>query len=176
MGHNEGMSELLQQLLAEGRECEWLEFKQNNSNPEDIGKLISALSNSSLLCGRPCGYLVFGVRDDTLAVVGTNFSFTREKVKGQEIENWLAVKLSPRVDFTAFEFTHAGKAIVIIKVYAALNTPVAFDGIEYVRVGSYTKKLKSHPEKERKIWAKGQATCPSGLGERADGWDQLPSS
>ena len=84
-----------------------------------------------------------GVRDDTLEVVGTSFSFTKEKVKGQEIENWLATKLSPRVDFTAFEFTQAGKAIVIIKVDAAPNTPVAFDGIEYVRVGSYTKKTKT---------------------------------
>lgn len=136
MGQNDGMSELLGQLLAEGRECEWLEFKKNNSNPEDIGKLSSALSNAALLCERPCGFLVFGVCDDTLEIVGTSFSFTKKKVQGQEIENWLAVNLSPRIDFTAFEFTHEGKAIVIIKIDAAPNRPVAFMGKEYVRVGS----------------------------------------
>ena len=156
MGRDEGMSELLKQLLAEGRECEWLEFKENNSNPEDIGDQISALSNSSLLCGRPCGFLVFGVSDGTLEIAGTNFSFTKTRVRGQEIENWLAVNLSPRIDFSAFEFTHEGKAIVIIRVDSAPNIPVAFKGVESVRVGSYKKKLKNHPEKERKIWAKRQ--------------------
>ena len=156
MGRDEGMSELLKQLLAEGRECEWLEFKENNSNPEDIGHQISALSNSSLLCGRPCGFLVFGVSDGTLEIAGTNFSFTKTRVHGQEIKNWLAVNLSPRIDFSAFEFTHEGKAIVIIRVDSAPNIPVAFKGVESVRVGSYKKKLKNHPEKERKIWAKRQ--------------------
>jgi len=36
---------------------------------------------------------------------------------------------------------------------AASNTPVKFRGEEFIRVGSYKKKLSAHPEKERKIWS-----------------------
>ena len=29
---------------------------------------------------------------------------------------------------------------------------MTFSGIEYIRVGSYKKKLKKHPEKEKELW------------------------
>lgn len=41
-------------------ETEWLEFKQNNANPEDIGEYISALSNSAVLHDQPRAWLVWG--------------------------------------------------------------------------------------------------------------------
>ena len=31
--------------------------------------------------------------------------------------------------------------------------PIAFRGVEYIRIGSYKKRLKDHPEKERALWA-----------------------
>ena len=34
------------------------------------------------------------------------------------------------------------------------DRPVSFCGVEYIRVGSYTKKLRDFPEKERTLWAK----------------------
>ena len=34
----------------------------------------------------------------------------------------------------------------------SFNTPVKFKGIEYLRIGSYKKKLVEFPEKERKLW------------------------
>ncbi len=33
------------------------------------------------------------------------------------------------------------------------HQPVAFEGAEYIRVGSYKKKLRDFPEKERALWA-----------------------
>lgn len=36
--------------------------------------------------------------------------------------------------------------------------PVAFKGAEYIRIGSLKKKLKDHPDKEAKIWAKASRT------------------
>ena len=152
MFNNKKLCELLESLLREGRECEWLEFKKDNSKPEDIGNCLSALSNSSLLCGESYGYLVFGVHDKTLEVVGTKFSFHQKKVGNEELENWLATQLSPRVDFQGFEFSYDGKNVVIIRVEAASDTPVAFRDVEFIRIGSYTKKLKDHPERARKIW------------------------
>ena len=48
--------ELLDELLSYGQETEWIEFKKNNSNPEEIGEYISALSNSACLSKRNHGY------------------------------------------------------------------------------------------------------------------------
>lgn len=39
-----------------------------------------------------------------------------------------------------------------MEVLAAVNRPISFKGEEYIRVGSYKKKLKDFPEKERRLW------------------------
>ena len=149
---NDQLCLLLDDILNNGRECEWIEFKKDNYNPQQIGECLSALSNSSLLCGQPYGYIVFGVDDKTLEAVGTTVSFFRGKIKNQELQNWLTTQLNPRIDLQGFEFPYNNKNIVIIKVEAASGTPVDFKGIPYIRIGSYTKKLRDHPEKARKIW------------------------
>lgn len=38
---------LVQALRARGRELAWLEFKENNKDPDLIGRLLSALSNGA---------------------------------------------------------------------------------------------------------------------------------
>lgn len=35
---------------------------------------------------------------------------------------------------------------------AAVSRPTSFRDVEFIRVGSYKKKLKEYPEKERKLW------------------------
>jgi predicted HTH transcriptional regulator len=144
---------LLKELLSQNKETEWLEFKQNNSNPQEIGEYISALSNSASYHEKPHGYLVFGV-DDTLKIVGTEFDPSFEKVGNQEIENWIATQLTPRIDFQFYKFQFEQKNIVLFKINSTFNTPVEFKGEPYIRVGTYKKKLKDHPEKARKIWTK----------------------
>ena len=42
--------------------------------------------------------------------------------------------------------------VVLLEVGAAFRHPVQFKGTEYLRVGSYKKKLKDFPEKERELW------------------------
>ena len=42
---------------------------------------------------------------------------------------------------------------------SAGNTPVKFKGTEYIRVGSYKKKLSEFPERERKIWQNTTNSC-----------------
>ena len=95
---------LLHSLLSHGRECEWIEFKENNSDPAMIGKTLSALSNSAFLQEEDYGYLVYGVQSESLKVVGTTYRPREDKFRSQEIENWLATQLDPRIDFRIIEF------------------------------------------------------------------------
>jgi predicted HTH transcriptional regulator len=118
----------------------------------EIGKNISALSNSACYHKKECGYLVFGVEDSLHNLIGTDFYPYSAKIGNQELENWLATQLNPRIDFNIFELDYDNKHFVIIKVFATRNTPVSFKGEYYIRIGSYTKKLEDHPERERKIW------------------------
>lgn len=41
---------------------------------------------------------------------------------------------------------------MVLEIPAAVYKPTSFKDIEYIRVGSYKKKLKDYPEKERKLW------------------------
>src|SRR5690606_1043141 len=42
--------------------------------------------------------------------------------------------------------------VVVLEIARAFPHPVKFSGEEYIRVGSYKKKLKEYPEKERSLW------------------------
>lgn len=154
MNNSQHLYKLLNELISNGDECEWIEFKENNSKPELIGQYISALANSSFLFDQPYGYLVYGVNDKTLQVVGTSFNFQQEKKGNEPLENWLTRLLDPRIDFNVKTFDYDGKNVVLFRIDSTRLRPVSFSGVEYVRVGSVTKKLKEHPEKERKIWEK----------------------
>jgi len=152
--NNEELKTLIDELRSLPKETEWVEFKVNNDRPDDIGEYISALANSACLHEQPAGYLVFGIEDKKHNVVGTVFHPRQAKVGGEEIENWLAKQLSPRVDFIIFECDFNGRHIVAFKVDPAHHIPVKFKDEAFVRIGSYKKKLKNFPEKERKIWLK----------------------
>lgn len=142
----------LDALVRMERETEWVEFK-TNPDWEKLGKYISALANSAALLDQECGYLVYGVDDQTHCIVGTDAHFFGAKHKQQEVESWLQQKLFPKTEFQAFEFSTAqGVPVLLFQIPAADHVPVKFDGVEWVRVGSYTKRLQEFPEKERKLW------------------------
>jgi len=143
---------IIADIQASAKESEWIEMKENNANPEEIGEYVSALANGAAYMGQSKGYLVFGVNDKTRALVGTTFAPKRLKIGNQEIENWIATQLSPRIDFTINEVIINEKRIVLFVIDSAHNTPVKFKGTAYIRVGSCKKKLSEHPERERKIW------------------------
>lgn len=153
MSHDQ-LRSLLRELCMLPRETEWVEFKCN-ADVERIGEYLSALSNSAALLGKQNAYLVYGIDDGSHDVVGTTFKPAQQKHKKQEIENWLLQKLSPKINFRFYEFsagTQSEIPVVIIEVQPASHRPVQFDGIEYIRSGSYKKKLKDFPEKERDLW------------------------
>jgi len=146
------IARLFRELVGLSRETPWVEFKRNNANPEDIGEYISALANSCALLDKPKGYVLWGVEDGTHAIVGTTFSPHVEKKGNEALENWLHRLLAPAVHFEFFETKVEGVPVVVLEVERAQHQPVAFQGQEYVRVGSHKKKLKDFPEKERALW------------------------
>lgn len=143
---------LVRSLAALPDETEWVEFKHNNENPEEIGQYISALSNSAALGRRSAAYIVWGIENGSHQIVGTTFKPRATKVKGQELENWLITQLDPQVGLSIQEGEIGGQRVVLFEVQPANHRPVAFRVVEYIRVGSYKKKLKDHPEKERALW------------------------
>lgn len=147
------LQSLLKELCSLSQETEWVEFKHNNDDVALIGEYISALANSAALLGKQSAYVVWGVQNDTNEVIGTEFKPTRARHKGQEIESWLLQKTAPKIHFRFYEFLAANQQpAVILEIHAASHTPVQFDGTEYIRVGSYKKKLRDFPEKERELW------------------------
>jgi len=51
---------LLRELTKLPTETEWVEFKHNNDDPQQIGEYISALANSAALIGKQSAYMVWG--------------------------------------------------------------------------------------------------------------------
>lgn len=157
---------LLDDLRSLPKETEWLEFKVNFVKEEEIGKHISALSNSACLHEKKIAYLVFGIHDKSHDIVGTKFRPKHYKVGNEELENWLARLLEPRIDFKIYEFNYENKPMAIFEIDPTTDRPIKFRNAAYIRVGSYTKKLSDFPEKERKIWKKETSydwsaqTCP----------------
>lgn len=156
---NSELISLVDMLRTLPHETEWVEFKLNNDAPEEIGEYISALSNSACLHGNDAGYLVWGIEDSSHAIMGTTFKPKQARVGNEELENWLSHHLNPRIDFYFHECICAGREVVVLQIYPTRHAPVKFRGESYIRIGSYKKKLKDFPEKERKIWI---------LGEKAD--------
>lgn len=144
---------LLDRLRTEPHETEWLEFKARRCEPQLLGEYLSAISNSACLEGKNHGYLVFGIADETHAVVGTTFDPETERGAGnQPLLLWLSSGLSPNVGFEVHPFRYQGQWLVLFDIRAAFDRPVKFYGTGYVRVGSSKTELSKHPEKERMIW------------------------
>ena len=146
----EKLEKLIKDLLSEG-ETEVIEFKENNFQKEEIGKRISALSNSANLLDKKNAYLVFGVSDNN-KIVGTKFLPKKEKIGNEFLESWLNEMLSPKIDFKIFETQIDKKEVVIFQIPPAIIQPIKFKNIAHIRIASTTRKLLDFSEKERKIW------------------------
>ena len=147
------LQRLVDHLRSLPRETEWVEFKHNNADPQEVGEHISALSNGAALHRQRQAFMLWGIEDGSHDLLGTTFRPREAKVGNEELENWLLRLLNPRIEFRIHEGTLNGKPVVLFEIQPASHQPVGFSGIEYIRVGSYSKKLKDFPEKERALWA-----------------------
>jgi len=152
MMNETALASLVRELRMLPSETEWVEFKQDNTNPEEIGEYISALSNSAAMNGKTTAFLIWGINDKTHEITGTSFKPAQKKVGDEELENWLLKLLSPKINFRFYEIDEKSKHVVVMEINRAFRHPVQFKGNEYIRVGSYKRKLKDFPDKERELW------------------------
>ncbi|MCV3765150.1 ATP-binding protein [Rhizobium sp. TRM95796] len=147
---------LVDDLRSLPAETSWVEFKENNEDPQMIGRLISALSNSARLADQHFAYVIWGVRDDDHTAVGTSFEPTSQKQQGQPLELWLAQRLQPSIAFSFRPIEYRGVRIVLLEIPAAATSPVEFERTAHIRIGSATPRLSDHPERLRALWARLQ--------------------
>ena len=150
-------SRTLGNLLRKGRECEWIEYKHNNGDPREIGELVSALSNSAAIEDQELGYIVWGVADDSMQVVGTTYD-PYKLTNGQEFEHWLSTQCRPRLGLKFTVFLHEGRRVVMLEIDRAYREPTQFKSEAFVRVGSAKKKLAEHADRQRILHRKFEET------------------
>lgn len=152
--NDDALRKLLDELLRAGRESEWVELKENNTDPAEIGEYISALANAACLHDKPEAYVVWGIQDGTLSPVGTAFKPREARIGNEELENWLSRLLRPGVEFRFYDVQYQGHPLVVLVIPPASHTPVQFKGVEYIRIGTVKRSLKDVPEKQRELWRK----------------------
>ena len=151
--------DLIYQLVGFPSETEWIEFKEGNHDPIQIGKDISALANAAAYHGRECAYKIWGVDDDTHALVGTSFKPLEKKAKGnQPLQIWLRRMLSANANYDFETIEHDGLTFVVATVRAAVGQPVYFEKRAYIRIGSSTTELATASQREAELWRRLQGT------------------
>ena len=153
----EDLEKLVIELCSLPDETPWLEFKHDNYEPDMIGEDISALANSAALCDRDYAYMIWGISNESHDIIGTNYDLQSIKVgkgKVQELESWLRMLLSSNTEYSFKKVNINGKNIGILKIRRALSQTSAFKKVEFIRVGSYTKKLADVPAMRAQLWDK----------------------
>lgn len=151
-------------LIKNDNESETIEYKTGLKDAKTIGQYISALGNSALAANIPYAYLIWGVRDLTKEIVGTDFDPYTEKAivenkKGKSNKSnisltfYLNKYIDPKLNLVWDKCEISGKKMVCLTIDVRhLNQPLKFMGIDYIRVGTSNQKLNLFPEKERRIW------------------------
>ena len=143
---------LVRELVKLPNETAWVEFKHNNYSADLIGEDISALSNAAAYYEKEHAYMIWGVDNVTHEIVGTDMDQYSQLVGKQEIESWLRLTLSKNAAFDFYTVKIDGKKVVVLIIDRAIRQTVMFKKAEYIRVGSYTKKLSDFPTMQAKLW------------------------
>ncbi len=143
---------LLRRLLLEPAETPWLEFKQNNADPELLGRCVAACSNAAMMAEKDRAYIVFGIENVTKRRLGTTVQLGAQRKGGENLHNWLTRMLEPRIMIEFLDFDEEDGHFAIIAVTPSYDRPIRFSGTEYIRIGENIKTLREHPEYERALW------------------------
>lgn len=155
----ENLELLVNQLVKYENEMNWFEFKSGNFDPDMIGQDISALANAAAYSEKACAYMIWGIDDKTHDIVGTKLDQYSKLVGNQEIESWLRNLISKNAEFEFHKIeikdkNGDNKQIIVLIIYKATVQTVTFKKVDYIRVGSYTKKLSDYPQMQAQLWDK----------------------
>jgi predicted HTH transcriptional regulator len=100
---------------------------------------------------------VWGIDDMTHEIVGTTLNQQNMKIHGEEFDNWIRSMPSDNAEIDFHHLSIENKSVVLLSICKAVNRPVDFKKTTYIRVGSYTKKLREIPSKETMLWDKLRA-------------------
>lgn len=137
-------------------ETSLIELKENNINPDEVGKSISAVANACILEKADSGYIIFGIENSTLQEKGVNFDPFNLKAQGQQDMEMYLRQILVAGDFRFIPFKKEGKNFLLIEIFKALGSPTNYKNIPYIRIGKNTSSLKNYPDLEKKIWASFQ--------------------
>lgn len=136
LSSNESNVALLDALI-QNWEDETVEFKEasNDFDTDRIGRYVSALSNEANLSDVPSGWLVFGVRNKTREVVGTNYRTDPKRLDG--LKRQVNEGADPSMTFRSIRVVdHPNGRVVMLEIPAApKGMPIAWKGHWYARAG-----------------------------------------
>lgn len=150
----ENLELLIKELVKQPNETGWLEFKENYKDSQMIGEDICALANAAALAGRDKAYFIWGVEDGTHKLKGTTFNWRTAKVGNEELENWLRHNLSSNANFEFDSVRFDEKWFGVLEITASIGSTVMFKKEEFIRIGSYTKKLNDYPAVKTDLWSR----------------------
>jgi ATP-dependent DNA helicase RecG len=132
----------LDQLRRLHHENEWVEFKEANLSYDfsKLGKYFSALSNEANLKNQPCGWLIFGVRNDR-SICGSKF---RENPSDLDSLKHEIAKVTGGVTFLDIHVVqHTQGRVLMFQIPSApQGSPVPFQGHWYGRDGESIVPLR----------------------------------
>ena len=149
--------QLVNQLRKNQNETNWFEFKCNNFDPQMIGQDISALANGAAYSEKECAYMIWGIDDKSHDIVGTDLDQYSKLVGNQELESWLRNLISKNAEFEFHKIEMKdkkgdNKSLIVLIIHKASLQTVTFKKVDYIRVGSYTKKLSDYPQIQAQLW------------------------
>jgi ATP-dependent DNA helicase RecG len=152
------ISSVLQQLRADGREYEVVEFKEakNQYDFEKLGKYFSALCNEANLKGTRLAWLVFGISNSDKRIVGTQFRNSRSDLDSLKAE--VANHTTGRLSFIEiYELNQPEGRVVLFEIPAApRGIPIAWKGHYYGRDGEELNALNLEEVERIREQARGE--------------------
>jgi ATP-dependent DNA helicase RecG len=154
--NSDTLATLLEHLIA-AWESEVVEFKEaaRNFETREVGKYFSALANEANLRGLERGWLIFGVRNATRAVVGTACRPEHERL--HSLKHQMHDGMSPSMTFREIhELQHPGGRVVLLEIPAApRGLPDAWSGHYYTRAGTKLRpsgQIRNDGSRGQPIW------------------------
>lgn len=133
-------------VIRANNEIPYIEVKDSLSNKEQIGKTLSALSNSASYYEKEYGYMIWGIENETWKIIGTTFDLEKAKqgnsgfIYPQIIQ---AFNYSPQIDLYTFSIDEC--RIVVLRIKNCGNQALYFNKIAYIRTGEVNDELSQHP-------------------------------